>query len=131
MDKVAHNKPATGDVGTEAALRMDKPLDLKNTGIQRSRFRDVDLSGSVFDGVNLSGCTFRNVNLGDCDFHDISFGNTIISGSCFKGAEIPHGNIGDLRIAGIQVDDLLEAYRKVHGQLPETPHPHRVEWAHH
>jgi uncharacterized protein YjbI with pentapeptide repeats len=110
---------------------MGEPLEVTNTSIQQSRFNCVDMSGSVFDDVNLSGCTFRNVNLGDCDFHDISFGRTIISSSCFEGAEIPHGNIGDLKIAGVRVDDLLDAYEKVHGKLPEAPHLDRAAWGHH
>jgi uncharacterized protein YjbI with pentapeptide repeats len=110
---------------------MSEPLDVKNTRIQKSRFNCVDMSGSVFDDVNLSGCTFRNVNLGDCDFHDIFFARTIITGSSFVGAEIPHGNIAGLKIAGVQVEDLLDAYKKVHGELHETPHPDRVSWPHH
>jgi len=107
------------------------PLSVENTKVRESRFRCVDMSGTTFEDVNLSGCTFRNVNLGKCSFHDISFGNTVITGSCFEGCEIPHGNIGGLRIAGVPVDDLLEAYRKVHGELPETPHPDRASWPHH
>lgn len=110
---------------------MSEPLNVKNTGIQKSTFQHVDMSGSVFEDVNLSGSTFRNVSLGDCDFHDIAFGRTIISSSCFAGAEIPHGNIGDLKIAGVRVEDLLEAYKKVHGKLPETPHAERAAWGHH
>lgn len=108
-----------------------QPLDVKGQSIQKSRFTNVDLSGSVFDDVNLSGCTFRNVNLGSCDFNDISFAGTIISGSCFKGAEIPHGPIEELRIAGVPVKDLLDAYKKVHGELPKTPHPDRLSLPHH
>ena len=110
---------------------MSEPLDVRNTKIQKSQFNCVDMSGSVFDGVNPSGCTFKNVNLGDCSFHDISFGRTIITGACFDGAEIPHGNIGDLKIAGVRVEDLLDAYKKVHGELPERPHPDRTLWPHH
>ena len=106
-------------------------LDVKGQSIQKSRFTDVDLSGSVFDDVNLSGCTFRNVNLGSCDFNDISFAGTIISGACFKGAEIPHGPIDELKIAGVPVKDLLDAYKKVHGELPKTPHPDRLSLPHH
>jgi hypothetical protein len=111
--------------------RMSKPLDVKNTRIQKSQFHSVDMSGSVFEDVNLSGCMFRNVNLGNCDFNDISFAGTVISGSCLNGAEIPHGPIGDLKIAGVTVKDLLEAYKKVHGKLPETPRPERLSLPHH
>jgi len=110
---------------------MAKPLEVKDAGIEKSTFRNVNMSGSVFDGVNLSRCTFRNVNLGNCDFHDISFGHTVISSSCFEGAEIPHGNIGGLKVAGVPVKDLLEAYKKVHGELPPTPHADRAAWGHH
>jgi len=89
------------------------------------------MSGATFDGVNLSGSTFRNINLGNCDFHDISFATTIITAACFENCEIPHGPIEDLRIAGVRVADLLDAYRKVHGALPETPHKERGSWDHH
>jgi len=110
---------------------MPDPLDVKDTRIPKSQFRNVDMSETIFDGVNLSSCTFKNVNLGKCSFHDISFGNTVITGSCFEGCEIPHGNIGGLKIAGIPVDDLLKAYKKVHGELPEPPHQDRASWSHH
>ena len=110
---------------------MSKPLEVKDAKIQKSQFNCVDMSGSVFDDVDLSGCTFRNVNLGRCDFNDISFVGTIISGSCFNGAEIPHGPIDDLKIAGVRVKDLLDAYKKVHGKLPETQHLDRLSLPHH
>lgn len=110
---------------------MNKPLDVKNDRIQKSQFHGVDMSGSVFDDVDLSGCTFRNVNLGSCDFHDISFRSTIISGSCFAGMEICQAPVGELKIDGVPVKDLLEAYKKVHGKLPEPPHAERAAWPHH
>ena len=110
---------------------MAEPLEIKNTRIAGSTFNSVDMAGTTFDDVNLSGCTFRNVNLGNCDYHDTSFGNSIITGSCFVGCEIPHGNLGDLRIAGVRVEDLLAAYVQVHGELPEMPHADRAAWPHH
>ena len=110
---------------------MADPLKIHDDRIPHSEFKNVDMSGTTFDDVNLSGCTFRNVNLGQCSFHDISFGNTIITGSCFEGCEIPHGNIGGLQIACVPVDELLEAYKQVHGELPPLPHAERASWPHH
>ena len=104
---------------------MGEPLDVRNMRIQGSQFNCVDMSDSVFHDVNLSGCTFRNVNLGECSFHDISFGRTVITHACFEECEIPHGNIDGLRIAGVRVEDLLDAYRQVHGGLPDPGHHDR------
>jgi uncharacterized protein YjbI with pentapeptide repeats len=104
---------------------MPEPIEVKNSRIRESRFHCVDMSGSVFDDVNLSGSTFKNVNLGNCSFHDISFGHTIITHACFEECEIPHGNIGGLKIAGVAVKDLLQAYKKVHGTLPDPGHHDR------
>lgn len=99
----------------EETDEMSEPLDVRDTQIRKSTFANVSMSGSVIDDVSLSGCAFKNVNLGNCDIHDISFGNTITSSSCFMGAEAPHANTGGVRIAGVRVDDLLDAYKQVHG----------------
>ncbi len=109
---------------------MSEPLKIEKDSIAGSKFNNVDMSGSTFECVNLSGCTFKNVSLAKCDFHDLTFGHAIITGSCFDGCEIPHGNIDGLKIAGISVADLLEAYKKVHGELPEVPHQDRAAWPH-
>ena len=88
---------------------MGEPLDVKNTRIQKSQFKCVDMSGSVFDDVNLSGSTFRNVNLGKCTVEDACMAQTTISDFNWEGT----------RIEGILVIDLLGAYEKVHGRQEE------------
>ena len=75
----------------------------------KSFFHQTNLAGSTFDDINLSGCTFENVNLSNCTFHDINFGGSSITHACVK----------ELKILGIKVMDLLDAYKQVHGELPD------------
>jgi len=91
----------------------------------KSFFHQTNLAGSTFDDINLSGCSFKNVNLSGCSFHDINFSRTIITHARFEDCEIPHGCIEGLKIAGIKVGDLLDAYKKVHGELPDPGHHDR------
>ena len=117
--------PKTNNDPVQVENRKMTQSTLKNSNIRNSTIVGSVLAGSTFEDTDLSGCTFKNVNLSKCSFHDISFGRTIITHACFEECEIPHGNIDNLKIAGVKVKDLLEAYAQVHGELPDPGHHDR------
>ena len=101
----------------------NNPIVLKNSLARNSDLNYSDMSDSKVTGIKFRGTVFEDCDFSECSFHNIAFGKTIITHACFCGSEIPHGNIGDLKIAGIRVDDLLDAYKQVHGELPDPGHP--------
>jgi len=88
---------------------------------QQLKADGADLSGSSFTDVNLSGANFNNVNFAGAQFEDAN-----LSGWSVRNANLTHLNVynADLRgasfssclthgltIDGIDVSDLLTAYR--------------------
>ena len=104
---------------------QNEPVELSDKKMAGSNLEWCDLTGSKFYAVHFKKSNFTGVNFSECNFHDITFGNCVITHACFDGCEIPHGNIGGLKIAGVKVEDLLEAYKQVHGELPDPGHHDR------
>ena len=64
------------------------------------------------DDVNLAGASFNNVNLAHARFTDINFSGSFFDNINFTNAAIgKHCNFTGMTIAGIAVEELLEAYR--------------------
>ncbi|THF74081.1 sigma-70 family RNA polymerase sigma factor [Cohnella fermenti] len=105
-----------------------------NINMHGARFDDINMSGAVFHNINMKGASFREVGLweievaqccmGDAYFHDIGregqgsrFERCDLAGTSFldcnlANADIRECDISGLRIEGIPVEELLEAYRK-------------------
>jgi len=64
-------------------------------------------------------------------FNDISFAAQLSQAPASVVPRYLTGPIDDLKIAGVRVKDLLDAYKKVYGALPETPLPAGMSLPHH
>jgi hypothetical protein len=80
-------------------------------------FADQDLSGSGFRRVKLSGSRFQltqfgGVEFSGCEFADTRFRIVELSGVTMRGVEFDgveiSGDIGNLKINGVEVRDLVE-----------------------
>jgi uncharacterized protein YjbI with pentapeptide repeats len=90
-----------------------------------------DLSGSVFDDVNLSGRTYENVNMSGGKYHNVNLAGCSFEGRNMSGWTVQDVNLSGLRINlagtsivnsrlqgmmidGVEVTDLLAAWRERH-----------------
>ncbi|OAI57327.1 hypothetical protein AYO49_00245 [Verrucomicrobiaceae bacterium SCGC AG-212-N21] len=87
----------------------------------KHRTENADLSGAEYVDVNLGGAQFRDVNLAGALFEDVNlkgtrFEDVALAGSVIRNADCSHVTIEDacyegMKIDGILVTDLLQAYR--------------------
>ena len=72
---------------------------------------NADLSRSSFTDVNLHEARFADVNLSKAQFADINLSGSKFSGGNLSRVEIDDCNVTGMRIQGVLVSDLLEAYQ--------------------
>lgn len=90
------------------------------TSKQRLDVRDADLSGSSFDDANLSGATLHNVNMAGWTIDDanmagwrvenVNLAGLRVTKANLAGATLAECRIDGMRINGVDVADLFEAY---------------------
>ena len=72
-------------------------------GAAANVFIGTPLQSAVFKDLSLARASFTNISLADARFDDIDFSNAKITANCnFKG----------MRIAGVRVTDLFDAYNR-------------------
>jgi uncharacterized protein YjbI with pentapeptide repeats len=77
-------------------------LAVENANLEASTFTDVNLANTVFENVRLEGATFT----------DICMGSVTIRDGSLRRLTIEECDIEGMRINGVLVSDLLEAYAK-------------------
>ena len=90
----------------------------QNINLRDTLIADTNLSNSEFTLVTLGGVHFTDTNLGD-NKTPLSFERCNLEGSKFidcnlKNVEIQQGELSSMKINGIPVEKLLEAYSQVH-----------------
>jgi uncharacterized protein YjbI with pentapeptide repeats len=116
-------------------------LEISGRKLSGSTFARSNLSGAIFEDVDLSGATFRNINLRGARFSAIDFGGARFScvntgegmpreavvfsdvelhgcrfqGGSFVDVEIVGAAIDGMKIGGILVSEMMEAYKAMHG----------------
>ena len=70
------------------------------------------LTGSHFTDVCLGDAKFENVSLANSKFHDVNMSNACLDYINMANVEITDSNIKGMKINGILVQDLLDAYNK-------------------
>jgi uncharacterized protein YjbI with pentapeptide repeats len=83
----------------------------ENENLAGSEFINVNLSGAKFHDVNLSGAEFADVNLAGARFEDVALKDVVIRNANCTGLTIEDACYEHMRIDGILVTDLLDAYR--------------------
>jgi hypothetical protein len=103
-------------------MRMDAEETIQVKGTKRLvKAEDADLSGSSFTDVNLSGATFKDVNFAGAQFEDANLSgwsvrNANLAGlkmnnADLRGASIVESLTAGMTIDGIEVAELMAAYR--------------------
>lgn len=80
--------------------RTTEPLEVVDSNLAGSVFRDVNLSGGVLTDANLAGAVFDDVNLSGARFQNVNLRDATIDDACVVG----------LRINGILVTELLDLH---------------------
>ncbi|CAN7407653.1 GNAT family N-acetyltransferase [Rossellomorea sp. LjRoot5] len=95
----------------------------QNINLQKALIADLNLSQSEMGHVTLGGVHVHDTNLGEknepirferCDFHGSKFDNCNLN-----HAEISNSDVTGMKINGISVEDLMEAYRSFQGEKKE------------
>lgn len=74
-----------------------------DTNLNAATFRDVSLANAQFDDVNLSGAVISNANLS----------RLTITGVTFAHSDIQDADLTGMRINGVLVSELFDAYERV------------------
>ena len=83
---------------------------------------DSDITDSHFANVKLANCRFQNVNFGQSHFTHVNFSEAKFDDVNMMNASITCANLAGMRINGILVSDMIQAYEVVprHGGIPPT-----------
>jgi GNAT superfamily N-acetyltransferase len=96
-----------------------------NCNLSHSRFQNINLQNSFYADLNFSGSQFMLVNLGGVSFQDttlegrkVFFNRCDLEGATITNSSLQNVDIKDcsmsgMKIDGISVEDLLDAYSKV------------------
>jgi len=101
-----------------------------NCNLSQSKFQNINLQGTLFADLNLSDSRYMHVTLSGVRFADtnlregetpISFERCNLEGSeikssSLKNVEIIDSNISGMKINGISVEDLFQAYEQVNNK---------------
>ncbi|MGO2232601.1 hypothetical protein B6N13_03595 [Marinomonas sp. UCMA 3892] len=82
-------------------------VELKN-----AKFSDSNLEACAFDDVNLSHSTYENINLSCSKFNNVNMSNTSFTNLNLENTEISNANLLGMKINGVLVSDLFEAYER-------------------
>lgn len=75
-----------------------------------AKFTDTNLGDADFDDVNLKAARFHNVNLSDARITYANLSDLKISDVNLANAEISNADLTGMRINGVLVKDLFDAY---------------------
>ncbi|MCR8850353.1 GNAT family N-acetyltransferase [Rossellomorea sp. SC111] len=95
----------------------------QNINLQKALIADLDLSQSEMGHVTLGGLHVHDTNLGEKN-EPIMFERSDFHGSKFENCDLNHveisnSNVTGMKINGISVEDLMEAYNSVQGKREE------------
>ncbi|MFC1401890.1 MULTISPECIES: DinB family protein [Streptacidiphilus] len=93
-------------------------VEFSNEDLTGSRFQRVDLTGSRFQLARLGGVKFRGCAFGSTRFRIVEMDDVTMRGVELNNVEIS-GDIGNLRINGVEVGPLVEA--ELDRRYPERP----------
>src|SRR5262249_40035601 len=99
-------------------------LHVTVSDLSGSLFDDVNLSGSAHENANMSGGSYHNINLSRCTLedlnmagwrvHDVNLSGLRIDKANLAGASIVNSRLAGMTIDGIEVTELLAAWKEKH-----------------
>jgi hypothetical protein len=90
------------DGGRREIRNVRERLIVHDADLTESSFSDTKLEKSVFRNMNMHRSSFRDARLSEASFVDVDLAN----------ASIADSNLTGMRINGILVSELLQAYKK-------------------
>jgi uncharacterized protein YjbI with pentapeptide repeats len=88
-------------------------LDISDSDISGSSFRNSNVSGALFDDANLCGAEFTNTNLSGARFDDANMSGAAIRNANLSGLAIDDCELAGMTINGVSVGELFAAYARV------------------
>ncbi|MEN5297057.1 pentapeptide repeat-containing protein [Brucella sp. TWI559] len=81
--------------------------------LSKAKFNDVNLSEAEFDDANLTAVRFNDVNMTGISITNANMTGITISGVTLVDADIKDADLTGMRINGVLVSALFEAYEKL------------------
>ena len=94
----------------------------ENINLSKSRVHDINFSDVEFTAAQIGGTVFRHIGLPPgsnqrqrpVTFEEMTLNDSVFRRVDLSNVQINECNLDGMRIDGIPVTDLLEAYRKTH-----------------
>lgn len=77
-----------------------------------AKFTDTNLKDADFDDVNLGDARFNNINFSGTKITNANLSNVSISGATLENLDISNANLTGMKINGVLVSDLFDAFEK-------------------
>ena len=90
-------------------------IEAKKSDLSGSVFVNVNLSGATFENINASGASIEDANMAGWRVHDVNLSGWRVSKANLAGATIVDSRLEGMTIDGIEVTELLAAYRRSAG----------------
>ena len=103
-------------MATQDTVQLDQVnqrLEVTQSCLSGSTFKDVNLSNTNFEDINFAGASIRNANLAGWCVQDVSFSGLQITQADLRGASISGCLMEGMTIDGIAVSEMMTAYRSL------------------
>jgi uncharacterized protein YjbI with pentapeptide repeats len=77
-----------------------------------AKFKDTNLSGADFEDVSLASARFHDVNISGATITNANLSGLTIRGATLADAKIEDADLTGMRINGVLVSDLFDAYEQ-------------------
>ena len=81
---------------------MSVPINADDANMVGSVFHNVNMTGVSFGDVNMSKARLRHITFAGSQFSDVDLSNVVLTGC----------KVDSMVVDGIQMKDLIAAYRK-------------------
>jgi len=88
----------------------------KESIIDDSKFINVGMSRVEFDDVCMEDATLNNINMQRATIHYVNLKGAKIRDCHLVDVEVTGGEVDGMKIHGILVTDMMDAYEKLHGK---------------
>jgi uncharacterized protein YjbI with pentapeptide repeats len=75
-------------------------------------YENVNMSGGTYHNINLAGCSFDDMNMSGWKVHHVNLSGLKIDKANLAGASIVNSRLQGMTIDGIEVTDLLAAWKE-------------------
>ena len=98
------------------AVQTKRRIEAAGADLSGSSFTDVNLSGATFTDVDLAGAEVENANLSGLRVRNVNLSGLKISAADLRGASIAESLTEGMTVDGIEVAELMAAYRALNAK---------------